>query len=166
MKVAHKSPFLAVLQEGNFSCEQSHTISLPCPLGDEQNVNLCIQIWHMSPILFENCWVHYACHCVLLLYHRGGLKSTLSLIPPESWPVTSVGGLQQNEKFIALFYSFRVSFLVSSQLKHTFVRPPNQNCKRYGMPVTRTVIFLWTGPRAFLNGEHRHMPMPFPLLVI
>ena len=74
MKVAHKSPFLAVLQEGNFSCEQSHTISLPCPLGDEQNVNLCIQLWHMSPILFENCWVHYACHCVLLLYHRGGAQ--------------------------------------------------------------------------------------------
>ena len=28
--------------------------------------------------------------------------------------------------------------------------------KRYGMPVTRTVTFLWTGPRVFLIGEHRH----------
>ena len=104
---------------------------------------------------------------VSFFYITGGGAQVHSLADtPESWPVTSVGGLKQNEKFIALLYSFRVSFLVSSQLKHTFVRPPNQNCKRYGMPVTRTVIFLWTGPRAFLNGEHRHMPMPFPLLVI
>ena len=48
IKAAHRSPFLAVLQEGNFSCEQSHAISFAMSFGGTTKCEYTLWCSHVT----------------------------------------------------------------------------------------------------------------------